>query len=311
MPKAYRIFRAISLLLLILQTQKGFAVTVKAYDKLSPSKKIELDGLGKCSTPGKECPRLSIDDIVEVVYLPVNTTYSLSDDQENLTPVTEPGLLVTYTKTEVESGEKTETRRFFPMAKVELSQDQSYYMCDEGAEFTFTVDTSIEEAGLDPKIFSPDFLDTYKPTSYTCKCFWAPESLYIELDLDKVAKKSTVLDEDSITSEVIDDMTDLVDFADIGGTAGSSATTLSNSPGIPQSTRTTSVPAVGGGFSVPSVIGIPFTTEGDVTIVVTDPQPTPLPAVGPRDGGPIPTLLNKIFGRKPVNRKDKYFGASK
>jgi len=153
---------------------------------LSPADQIRLDSaISECSEPGKECPKLLQSSIQTIEYLRVGDEDLWSNPDEP-GALSEDGLLVTYIQdSKVETSPPLIATRFFPLSKVELSPDDQYYMCPRGREFKIVPDMRLESLGIDPIDLSNVLSEGFQPTSFICKCFWAPKSLFDTLDIDK------------------------------------------------------------------------------------------------------------------------------
>jgi len=163
------------------------AVTIQS---LGPADQLVIDSLvAECSEPGIDCPRLALDSLILIEYLESGEEYI--DSQEILTVTKEAGLLVHYS-VEESTNDIHEYRRFFPLSKVALSPDEHFYMCPEGGEFQLVLDNDNELSlaefpNLDPIGL---FQSGYRPKSFPCKCFWAPQEMFDELGVNTDKLKS-------------------------------------------------------------------------------------------------------------------------
>lgn len=166
-----------------------------------PADLIKLESLSvKCAKPGVECPRLPLEDVVDIVYIQVDDEYFLNDNIPQI--ATENGLLVSYKISQSESSKSKlppQTNplvaeinsveiRFFPMSKVQLSPDSEFYMCAKGQEFSLDFEADLSSVGLTAEKVSNIFSTGYEPMSFTCKCFWAPKNVFDELGIEKYDK---------------------------------------------------------------------------------------------------------------------------
>jgi len=190
--------------LMLFALNQSYAATQQAIE-LTPAERIKLESLGfECSKPGEECPKVELEsEDIELVLKGEDYRLSDSAGSEVFTAET-AGLLVPhlteksmveyrdtsldYVRSDDEESEAIFSFRFVPISKVDLSPDENYYMCDEGKESKLVLDSKLKNTGVFEKFSSQDLLENFAPTAFVCKCFWAPQSLFDELDLDKLSK---------------------------------------------------------------------------------------------------------------------------
>lgn len=143
-----------------------------------------------CVEPGGEngCPQIAIENILEAVLLEPETVYHILR-KSYITE--EEGLLITLKFNENGDSEDVRyERRFVPLSKLGLSEDENFYMCDEGQEYFVNMNakTNLIDMGFNEDDINKLLFTDYRPSELACDCFWAPQSFFDELEIDKIKK---------------------------------------------------------------------------------------------------------------------------
>ena len=171
------------------------SLTVHA-TSLTPAQIIKLESLQmKCAEPGVDCPMISEDRVLDVVFIAEDEEYFITQGSEG--SIAEDDGLLVFIEGDYEQGEITETL-FIPLVSVGLSPDTEFYRCAKGEEYVFNTSINFESLKMDPtdaKAYLDNFLSE---PSFGCDCFWMPQRVFDALDLDKVAKQPNEQSTDEI-----------------------------------------------------------------------------------------------------------------